>query len=161
MARRTKSKGVLPDGLLAPIGEPVRERPTNVRAADYRYLYANNCILSPGAFDFSITFAQVRPDGEGGLINEAQVTVVVSPQHFKAIAKQFQENLQGYEEFNGEIGLRGAKEIPETVHKRLQQLIAATRGKALKMLDASDETTEQKQPSPPPRGAQKVKAKKL
>lgn len=128
---------------------PQLAQPPLRRAADFKYIYANNCNLRPAAFDFAFTFTQIReaPEG-GGLINEEQVSVVVSPQHFKAIAKQFNDALKQYEAINGELKMAGAQVVAPDVRDRLQQIMDSARTKAIETLKASLESASSAQPPP-------------
>ena len=67
--------------------------------------YANSVNLSVSIFDFIMDFGVRKPKNldDNGPEHETSTIVVMSPQHAKVMAKLLRENINKYEEVNGEI----------------------------------------------------------
>lgn len=77
----------------------------NVKAPDYRTVYANNAMFQTGPFDFNIFFGEVAELDESrqiGLV-EQHVRVTMSPLHGKLFAALMVQQVKGYEAQFGKI----------------------------------------------------------
>lgn len=68
----------------------------------FRSLYTNNANVAASQFDIRITFSETVVGPSGGTINDL-VSVVMSPQHAKRLAKVFRERIEAWEKEFGTI----------------------------------------------------------
>ena len=136
-----------------------------IRSPEWKYIYANNVAVSPSTFDVTLVFSQVRDAGEGkGLINEEQVSIVVSPHHFKILSQHIERAVKQYEELNGPINIVDqVPPIPTDAVPKLKALIEDMRKRTIEAMQATVkpiDVASSSQPPPPAkrsRGAQKKK----
>jgi hypothetical protein len=91
-----------------------------VRDPQYRETYANGTQASIGPFDLSILFqktSEIAP-GQMGLVD--QVSVTLSPQHFKALVRSLNETLVADESVFGELNISDADTAP---HKTASEIV--------------------------------------
>ncbi len=76
--------------------------PSFVPAADFREIYTNGVRLGITPWDIRIIFSCTKLINSQP-VNEDQVSMVMSPQHMKAMQKHFDAMIQSYEENFGLI----------------------------------------------------------
>jgi hypothetical protein len=97
------------------------------------------------------------------MINEEQVTIVVSPNHFKSLTLHLELALRQYEEINGEIKVaEPISQLPPDALPKLKALLENIREKALassasKPTEAASASNEPPPPEKRSRGARKKK----
>jgi hypothetical protein len=77
--------------------------PPIVRASDYRTIYANATRIGLSAYDVRLTFGIIVEAEPGKAVNQDQITVIMSPQHAKAVIKIMQDNLPIWEAQYGKM----------------------------------------------------------
>jgi len=79
--------------------------PTKVDNEDYFTAYANGAVVAHTYFDFQLHFAETKVRDAQNIVSEGFATILMSPQHAKALLRHFTENLELYESKFGEIKL--------------------------------------------------------
>jgi len=74
-----------------------------VRASDYKMIYINSAGGSVSPWDIRITVGNIVDLGSGEGAIEDSVTLVMSPEHAKAMVKTLSSSVEKYEELFGEI----------------------------------------------------------
>jgi hypothetical protein len=99
-----------------------------VRDPQFREVYANASFTGLSPFDITLIFAKATDIG-GQTVQVDQVSVTVSPQHFKALCKSLNETLKAYENTFGELKIPDSDISPSRDAAQIEQLIRATRDK--------------------------------
>ncbi|UGA47229.1 DUF3467 domain-containing protein [Bradyrhizobium quebecense] len=133
---------------------------SRVRDPQFRDVYANASYTGLSPFDLTLTFSK-NTDFSGQMVQVDQVSVVVSPQHFKALVKSLSETLVAYEKVFGELKIPDSETTPALNAEQLEATIQSTRA-AQRAAAATGEPTaspanEKKPPAKQSRGARKVK----
>ncbi len=81
-------------------GERVHTRET---APDHNALYANNVQIEGTFWDLKLAFGEIVKADETSLVTRDRVTVTISPQLAKRLAKILVDNVEGYERKFGKI----------------------------------------------------------
>ena len=76
--------------------------PPTTRSANYQTVYANGAKIGMSPWDLRITFSH-SIEGNPGIVNEEQVTVVMSPQQAKAVLHNWALTIKSYEQMFGEM----------------------------------------------------------
>ncbi len=82
------------------------------RSERFVVLYANNAEIETSVWDFRLTFGELRKAGSK-LVAEQSATIIMSPQHAKALAGVLASNVREYEKKVGEIKLPMREEAPQ------------------------------------------------
>jgi hypothetical protein len=120
-----------------------------VRDPQYRDTYANSTQTNIGPFDLSILFqkaSEILP-GQMGIVD--QVSVTLSPQHFKALVRSLNETLAAYENAFGELNISEADTAPQ---KTALEIVGAV-NEQRKARHAAMSSNEAPRPSKRSRGA--------
>ena len=78
----------------------------HVQAEKFQSIYTNNANIQISYFDFRFDFRQLMPGADGGMVVERMASVVMSPQHAKALLGVLTENIRQYEEQFGSITMQ-------------------------------------------------------
>lgn len=85
------------------MAEQKDEKPKENKQGRIKTVYSNIVRIGHSPYEFMLDFGQFQPEGKKAFMD---VRVIVSPQHAKAIMKALQENISGFEEKNGKIGVK-------------------------------------------------------
>lgn len=77
--------------------------PPTVRSESFRNIYSNTAKIGISPWDLRITYGNLIEGAPNEATNEELVTVVMSPQYAKQVAKQWQQILAQYEAAFGAI----------------------------------------------------------
>jgi len=81
--------------------------PTNqIALADFSATegrYSNTMQMIVTAWDFRMLFSEIAPGSPGKLVAHPRASIIMSPQHFKAMLGVMNERLADYEKTNGTI----------------------------------------------------------
>lgn len=88
----------------------------------YRQIYSNSTRMAVTPWDISVTFSSVSFSMTGPLPVQDEVTVVVSPQHAKVLARNWAKTIEVYEKKYGAIA--------DVAHVVVQKEPAAKKKKA-------------------------------
>lgn len=80
------------------------QRPRTIRSQDFKKLYTNSVNIERTLFDFRLVFGEISRDS-GEVINEERISIAMSPQHAKVLARILVQNVHDYEQQIGEIKL--------------------------------------------------------
>jgi hypothetical protein len=80
-------------------------------------------------FDISLIFSKIS-DVSGQTVQIDQVSVTMSPQHFKAFARSLGETLGAYESVFGKLQISDADTAPNTSAEQIAQMVIQNRDKA-------------------------------
>lgn len=76
------------------------------RSDNYARIYANSCTLDITPWDFTFTFGEMKREAGAPVLKiEEQASIVMSPQHAKALLSILATNLREYEKAVGQINL--------------------------------------------------------
>jgi len=89
--------------------EPEKNEQKKSEQKRIRSVYSNIVRIGHSPYEFMLDFGQFQPEGKRAFMD---VRIIVSPQHAKAILKALNENIAGFEEKHGKIGVR-ADDIEE------------------------------------------------
>jgi len=126
-----------------------------VRDPQYRDTYANSSQTNIGPFDVSILFqkaSEIVP-GQMGVVD--QVSVTLSPQHFKALVRSLNETLAAYESAFGELHISDADTAPQ---KTALEIVGMVNDQRKVKNAAMSSSSEPPQPPKRSRGAAQEKA---
>ena len=79
----------------------------NIKAPDYRTVYANNAVFQTGPFDFSFIFGEVmeiNAERPVGIVHQ-RVRVTMAPLHVKIFMLLLAQQIRGFEAEFGKINL--------------------------------------------------------
>ena|SRR5271157_2766194 len=124
------------------------------RDSEYREIYSNNSQTNMGAFDISIIFQKTTEVAPTQMAVVDQVSVTLSPQHFKAFVRSLSEALTAYEAAFGKLSISERDTAPQRTAAEIVGLISAAR--EVGNLPKSS-STEPPQPSKRSRGASQKK----
>ncbi|HOI96089.1 MAG TPA: DUF3467 domain-containing protein [Syntrophobacter fumaroxidans] len=79
----------------------------HVQSEKFQSIYTNNANVQISYFDFRIDFRQMLTGTDGRMIVERQASVVMSPQHAKALLGVLAQHVEQYEEQFGAIRMPG------------------------------------------------------
>lgn len=82
--------------------EPEKDKPKENKQGRIRTVYSNIVRIGHSPYEFMLDFGQFQPEGKKAFMD---VRIIVSPQHAKAILKALGENVAGFEEKHGKIGV--------------------------------------------------------
>ena len=99
-----------------------------VRDPQYREIYSNASFSGISPFDVTLTFSK-SSDIAGQQVHVDQVSVTMSPQHFKGFCKSLTETLKAYESVFGAINTPDADLSPLRDAAQLEQIIREARDK--------------------------------
>jgi hypothetical protein len=99
------------------------EHTQRLRDQNYREVYSNNCMQSMTPFDIKLIFQKLSEiiPGQPALIDE--VSVIISPPHFKALINSLTETLNAYENSFGHLTIPDAYTEPTNTASQLSELI--------------------------------------
>lgn len=124
---------------------------SRIRDPQFREVYANATFNGLSPYDVTMTFAKTS-DVAGQTFQVDQVSVTMSPQHYKAFILAAQETLVAYESFFGKLSIIDQVTTPTMssaqIEKRLREGVAMRSGSA----GAKTSSTEKKPPSKRSRG---------
>ncbi len=87
----------------AEVQEQVIDKVSYVEGSSNLASYVNNAQISVSPWDFTIAFGQIAEVKDAKLIVQQRATVVMSPEHAKALANVLNNNIASYEKAFGEI----------------------------------------------------------
>lgn len=134
-----------------------------VRDQQFRELYSNASFTSLGPFDVTITFAKTGDFG-GQVVVVDQVSVAMSPQHFKSFCLSVTETLTAYETVFGALAIPDSDVAPTMLAPQIAKSIREARERAaairarLNLPAPATSSTEKKRPSRRSRGASQQKS---
>ena len=80
-------------------------RATPVPDDEYFTAYANGVIVAHTFYDVQLHFSELKVRGPESIVAETFATIMMSPQHAKALSRHLNQNLELYETKYGEIKL--------------------------------------------------------
>ena len=83
--------------------EPEKSEQKENKQKRIRTVYSNIVRIGHSPYEFMLDFGQFQPEGKRAFMD---VRIIVSPQHAKAILKALKENIAGFEEKHGRIGIK-------------------------------------------------------
>ncbi len=83
--------------------EPEKNEKKDNKQKRIRTVYSNIVRIGHSPYEFMLDFGQFQPEGKRAFMD---VRIIVSPQHAKAILKALNENIAGFEEKYGKIGVK-------------------------------------------------------
>jgi Protein of unknown function (DUF3467) len=110
-----------------------------IRDPQYRDIYANNSQTNISPFDLSILFqkaSEIAP-GQMGVVD--QVSVTLSPQHFKALLRSLNETLSAYESVFGELNISDTDTAPQRTALEIAGLVNDQRKARSAAISSSNE----------------------
>ena len=87
--------------------EPEEDKQKDEKYKRIRTVYSNLVRIGHTPYEFMLDFGQFQPEGKRAFMD---VRIITSPQHAKAILKALGENIAGYEEKHGKIGVKSDAE---------------------------------------------------
>ncbi len=81
---------------------PEKNEQKENRQKRIKTVYSNIVRIGHSPYEFMLDFGQFQPEGKRAFMD---VRIIVSPQHAKAIQKALKENIAGFEEKHGKIGV--------------------------------------------------------
>jgi len=132
---------------------PVAGGIPRVRDPQFRETYANASFVGIGPFDLTLTFSKTS-DFTGQPMQVDQVSVTMSPQHFKGFCRSLIETLKAYEKLFGDLKIPDTDTRPTRDAAQIEELIKVARsgGTVLPAPKAESSSTEKKLPSRRSRG---------
>lgn len=113
-----------------PVTQPTANAPIpRVRDPQFREVYANTCFTGLSPFDVTLTFAKTT-DMAGQALQVDQVSVTVSPQHFKALCRSLNQTMEAYEKVFGNLQIPDSDTAPTVSSEQIEKLIVQNRDKA-------------------------------
>jgi Protein of unknown function (DUF3467) len=134
---------------------PVNPLINRVRDPQFRDVYANGSLVQLSPFDITLVFMK-NTDFTGQTMQVDQVSVAMSPQHFKALVKSLNETLMAYERSFGTLTIPDADIQPTFDASQIEKNIQAGREAKKEAIKAMVSSTEKKPPSKRSRGAVKA-----
>lgn len=90
----------MPDNASGP-----QQQPEAVRSQTFMSIYSNSAQLEVTPWDFRLIFGELKPEANKPPKIEQLVSIIMSPQHAKALVQMLTTYLQEYEKNVGEIKL--------------------------------------------------------
>jgi hypothetical protein len=129
---------------------------SRIRDPQFRDVYANGSLVQLSPFDIALVFMK-NTDFTGKTVQVDQVTVTMSPQHFKALVKSLNETLTAYEQSFGALTIPESDIQPAFSASQIQERIQIGRDAKKEAVKAMVSSTEKKPPAKRSRGARKAK----
>jgi hypothetical protein len=85
------------------MSEPEKDKQKGNKQGRIRTVYSNIVRIGHSPYEFMLDFGQFQPEGKKAYMD---VRIIVSPQHAKAILNALKENIAGFEEKHGRIGVK-------------------------------------------------------
>ena len=131
-----------------------------VRDPQFREVHANASFTGLSPFDVTLTFSKATDFSGQQQMQVDQVSVTLSPQHFKGFCRSVNETLKAYENVFGVLQIPDSDTRPVTEAPQIEAMIRAGRTQKEEMRDASTPSssapsTEKPRPSRRSRGASK------
>ena len=82
--------------------EPEKNEQKESKQRRIKTVYSNIVRIGHSPYEFMLDFGQFQPEGKRAFMD---VRIIISPQHAKAILKALKENIEGFEEKYGRIGV--------------------------------------------------------
>jgi hypothetical protein len=125
--------------------QPITSGIPRIRDPEFREVYANASLTALSPFDITLTFAK-SSDVAGQAMQIDQVSVTVSPQHFKALCGSLVETLKAYEASFGELTIPDSDIRPLRDAEQMAQLIKENRDKTAAAREALISSSTEKKP---------------
>jgi hypothetical protein len=127
-----------------------------VRSEEFRDVYANGSLVALSPYDVTLIFMKTT-DYAGHTMQVDQVSVAMSPQHFKALVNSLNETLTGYERAFGTLNIPDSDVQPAFVASDIEKRIEILRDQNREQKKAMASSTETKPPAKQSPGAVRKK----
>ena len=125
---------------------------SRIRDPQFRDVYANGSVVQLSPFDVTLVFMR-NADFAGQAVQIDQVSVAMSPQHFKALVKSLNETLVAYERSFGALNSPDSDIEPTFSARQIEERIQVGREAKKEQVKAMASSTEKKPPSKRSRAA--------
>ena len=100
--------------------EPEEDKQKDEKHKRIRTIYSNVVRIGHSPYEFMLDFGQFQPEGKRAFMD---VRIITSPPHAKAILKALKDNIAGYEEKYGKIGVKSdAEEEDKDTDRRRRRM---------------------------------------